>query len=134
VRSFRLPIRILGVLLGAFAVFSAIANIFGFVPNSVEPWPPLLSRFLSSLPSLAGGFVLLIPMRHFSSGIVYRLLAVAYVMLCLAATALAISGVIGYAQGIKHWAVLPVGLVILAIVAANGLLLRHARHQANVGT
>lgn len=76
----------------------------------------------------------MIPMRHFSSGIVYRLLAVAYVMLCLAATALAISGVIGYAQGIKHWAVLPVGLVILAIVAANGLLLRHARHQANVGT
>ena len=57
-----------------------------------------------------------------------------YVMLCLAATALAIGGVIGYAQGIKHRAVLPVGLVILAIVAANGLLLRHARHQANVAT
>jgi hypothetical protein len=134
VRSFRLPIRIFGVLLGAFAVSAAIANIVGFVPHSVEPGPPLVSRLLSSLPSLAGGIVLLMPIRHFANGIGYRLLATAYILLCLATAALAISGIIEYAQGSKHWAVLPVGLVFLAIVCGNGLLLLHARQRASVAT
>jgi hypothetical protein len=130
----RVPIRIAGVLLGAFAFFLAIANVAGFVPHSVEPGPPLISRLLSSFPSLAAGLVLMIPMRHFASGIGQRLLAGAYVLVCLAAAALAISGIIGYVQGSKHWAVVPVGLGLLAIVCGNGLLLLYARRPANVAT
>jgi hypothetical protein len=122
------------VLLGAFADFSAIANIFGLVPHSVEPGPPLASRLLSSVPSLVGGLVLLIPMRHFASGIGYRLLSAGYILLFLATATLAISGVIGYAEGSKHWAVLPAALILLTIVCGNGLLLLHVRQHASVAT
>ena len=104
------------------------------MPSSVEPGPPVVSRLLSSLPSLAVGLVLLMPMSRFASGIAYRLLATAYVLVCLATSALAISGIIGYAQGSKHWAVVPVGLVMVAIVCGNGLLLLRAREPGNVAT
>jgi hypothetical protein len=134
VLSLGLAIRIVGVLLGTSALIVAVANVAGLVPQSVEPGPPVLSRLLSSLPSLAAGLVLLMPMRYFASGIGYRLLAAAYVLVCLATAALAISGIIGYLQGSKHWAVVPVGLVLMAIVCGNGLLLLRARQPANVAT
>src|SRR5262245_527822 len=130
----RLLIRIVGVLLGASAVLVAFANVAGLMPGSVEPGPPIVSRLLSSLPSMAAGLVLLIPMKRFTSGIGYRMLAAACVLLCLATAALAISGIVGYAQGDKHWAVVPVGLVLVAIVCGNGLLLLRARRPADVAS
>lgn len=133
-RLLRLLTRFFGVLVGVFLLLSGVLDIVGFMPHSVEPQLPWTGRLLSTLPSLAGGMVLLIPMRQFAQGIGYTLLSAAYVILSLAATVLAIGGVIEYIEGSKHWAILPTVFVLLAIACGNWLVLRHARRHAHVAT
>lgn len=115
-------IRLLGYLLGGFALLSGAADVLGFIPHSYET-PPWTARFVAALPSMLAGVVLLVPIRHFLTGPKYCVLAVAYALLVLATAILSLQGLTDYASGAKDPAIVPFALAVFYIPAANAFVL-----------
>jgi hypothetical protein len=127
-------LRLAAWLLGSFAVLSGLMNVLGFIPHSNE-MPAWTTRLASSLPSIVGGLVLLAPMSRFLSGRRYLLLSVAYGILVFAVTILAAQGISAYVRGERHWLIVLVSMLFVAVPFANALLLwwlhRRARRMPN---
>ena len=123
-------IRIGGSLLGLFVLVSGVADVLGFVPYS-DATPPWTARLISALPAILGGVILLAPIKYFLREKPYAVLATAYAILVLAVAVQGGQGVLGYLEGIKHWAILPTSLAFLAIPAANAFVLWYS-HQRSV--
>jgi hypothetical protein len=121
-KAVRVSIRLAAWLLGLFVLVSGVMDVLGLIPYSNE-MPPWRSRLLSSLPSMLGGVVLIIPMSRFLCGRRYAFLAVAYCGLVSAAAVMAGLGIYDYVRGTKHWGIIPASLAFLAIPFANALLL-----------
>ena len=130
----RTSIRVMGFLLGLFAVVAGVADVLGVVPHSNEI-PPLLHRLASNLPLVAAGLALLLPMKRFDHGTSYHALQSAYVILAAIAALKVIDGLMGYLSGRLHWAVVPASIALGAIVCGNAWLLWYmhqgAKHSPN---
>ena len=121
-------IRLTGYLLGSFALLSGFADVLGFVPHSHET-PTWSARLIAALPSMLGGVVLLMPIKHFLCGTRYYVLAGGYTILILAVATLAAQGLIAYFSGAKDPAVVPVAMAFLYIPVANAFVLWRMRRD-----
>ena len=116
-----LIVRIVGVLLALLLISSVYFAINGALYS--EEAPPLTQRILSALPAASLSFLLLLPQRLFLRRIYYNALCAAYALACLVVLAVAVSGIQRYLIGDAHWGIIPSGLILLLIVAVNGLVL-----------
>jgi hypothetical protein len=114
-----LIIRIAGALLAVLLISSVYFAINGSLYS--EEAPPLTQRILSALPAASLSLLLLLPQRLFLRRFYYNVLCAAYAIACLVISAVVVSDIRRYLLGDVHWGIIPSGLILLLVVASNGL-------------
>ena len=121
-------IRCVGVLSGLFLGIVALGDVVGLLPYS-EPPPLSPARLSSALPLLGAAAVLLLPQSRFLTGPGYRLLLGAHIAVSLAAMVLGILGLAAYADGGRHWLIVPVAMLVVLVPVANAFALWWRRRE-----
>lgn len=128
-RIFCTALRVLGVVLGLFLVATSLTGIFVSMPGLNEIRLSSTERFVSGLPVLIFGILLLLPQTLFLRGKRHLFLMFSYVVLIVAAIPFVIFGVIAYYEGGKHWLIIPASFVLLTVPISNVLVLWYLRRR-----